>query len=240
MAVAFDVQSSMAMFRKGYTTTSSISYPIPPPTALGGLVAAILGIDTGAADHAAKAAYWGRLGGTSVAYRLLRPVRWFRSTLNFTNSKNPQVNPRIQIKHQFLSSPAYRVYVRGGVEEELREHLERGSSIFTPYLGVAYAIAELSYVGAFPCREVEEPSPEVASVLPWLGEGETLPGIDILGSGPVFKEDVPLQMAEDRRLTGYGSVLYCGDPHRRIKLEKRGDSDLAQVGDDTVAWFPAW
>lgn len=43
MALVFDITSEYAMFRKFYTTTSSISYPFPPPTAIGGLIAAIIG-----------------------------------------------------------------------------------------------------------------------------------------------------------------------------------------------------
>ena len=38
MAVVFEVSGRMAMFRKPYTTTSSISFAFPPPSAIAGLI----------------------------------------------------------------------------------------------------------------------------------------------------------------------------------------------------------
>ena len=48
MAVMFDCSSDMALFRKPYTTTSSVSFAFPPPSAIAGLVSAIIGLDNGA------------------------------------------------------------------------------------------------------------------------------------------------------------------------------------------------
>ena len=53
-------------------------------------------------------------------------VKWKKHSLNFSNTKNPQDNPRIQVKHQFVGSPRYRIYVTGQLEERLREFLESG------------------------------------------------------------------------------------------------------------------
>lgn len=50
LPTVFEVSGRMAMFRKPYTTTSSVSYPFPPPTALAGMIAAILGYDNGASE----------------------------------------------------------------------------------------------------------------------------------------------------------------------------------------------
>ena len=74
MAVIFDCSSSMAMFRKPYTTTSSVSFAFPPPSAVAGLIAAIVGIDNGAWDGGAKAAYWNELAGTRIALSILSPT----------------------------------------------------------------------------------------------------------------------------------------------------------------------
>ena len=42
--VAFDVWADYANFRRGYTNTSSLTYPFPTRTNIAGLVSAILGL----------------------------------------------------------------------------------------------------------------------------------------------------------------------------------------------------
>ncbi|MGB4656082.1 MAG: CRISPR-associated protein Cas5, partial [Bacillota bacterium] len=43
----FEASGPIAMFRKPYTTTSSVSFAFPPPTAIAGMIAAIIGIPNG-------------------------------------------------------------------------------------------------------------------------------------------------------------------------------------------------
>ena len=129
MAVMFDCSSDMALFRKPYTTTSSVSFAFPPPSAIAGLISAIVGLDNGASGNASHAYYWRELAGTRVAVALLAPIQWLRAAVNL---KTPEDKFRAPIKHQFVSSPRYRVYVSGGIEARLRGHLERGNFIYTP------------------------------------------------------------------------------------------------------------
>jgi CRISPR-associated protein Cas5h len=70
MPLVFDVYGSMAMFRKSYTTTSSVSFPFPPPRPLRGFSGAI-------PDLKAKFAWRHRSGlwegwGNSCSLRILR------------------------------------------------------------------------------------------------------------------------------------------------------------------------
>ena len=238
MAVIFDCSSSMAMFRKPYTTTSSVSFSFPPPTAIAGLIAAIIGIDNGSAVNAANAGYWRELAGTKVAVSIRKPTKWLRAALNFWNIKNPQSTPHIQVKHQFVAFPEYRIYVKGGVESVLRERLENNHFVYTPYLGVAYALAQLEYVGF--CEDVPVGKEEVLvdSVIPWM-EGMEL---DIAASGGVFKEIVPLKFTEERALCKSTTVVYSDS--NKLVLRKRGAADVtrcvARGVEDIAAWFPEW
>lgn len=240
MAVIFDCSSSMAMFRKPYTTTSSVSFAFPPPTAIAGLIAAVVGLNNGAGENASSAAYWRVLSGTKVAVSILGSTRWLRAALNFWNVKNPQSTPHIQVKHQFLASPKFRIYVKGGLEERLREKLEKRSFVYTPFLGVAYALADLHYRGTCSDEPVGCDPVEVASVLP-RSEGLEL---DVMVSGGVFKEIVPLKFADDRALLESVTVLYTEGKSKRLLLKKRGVTDVSrctvQNVDDVVAWFPEW
>ena len=66
MAVVFEVSGQMAMFRKPYTTTSSISFAFPPPTAIAGLISGIADIN-GSDEDSCNARYREALIGTKVS-----------------------------------------------------------------------------------------------------------------------------------------------------------------------------
>lgn len=241
MAVMFDCSSDMALFRKPYTTTSSVSFAFPPPSAIAGLISAIVGLDNGASGNASRADYWGELAGTRVAVALLRQTRWLRAAVNFWNVKEPQKNLHIQIKHQFVSSPRYRVYVSGGIEARLRGYLERGSFVYTPCLGVAYALAQIDYIGFCDPRPVEEGEVRVNTVIPWTKEGMEL---NLAESGGVFSERVPFRLTTERALAESIKVVYAADAARPLCLRRRGGLHVTRCAargvEDIVAWFPEW
>ena len=241
MAVMFDCSSDMALFRKPYTTTSSVSFAFPPPSAIAGLVSAIVGLDNGASEDASHADYWEELVGTRVAVALLRQTRWMRAAVNFWNVKNPQTTPHIQVKHQFVASPRYRVYVAGGVEARLRGHLERRSFIYTPCLGVAYALAQIDYIGACDPQPMGEGEVRVDTVVPWEGEGMEL---NLAESGGVFSERVPFRLTTERALAESIKVVYSADVKRPLCVRKRGELHVTRCAargvEDVVAWFPEW
>ena len=263
MAVVFDCSSSMAMFRKPYTTTSSVSFAFPPPSAVAGLLSAIIGLGNGASEDGARADYWSELGGTQIALSILNPTRWLRAAVNFWNVKQPQNTPHIQVKHQFVASPKYRIYVRRGIEARLKECLERGGFVYTPYLGVAYAVAQIDYLGEFQPEPVTEKEFEVNSVLPWL-EDDARPELDIMKTGGVFSELVPFYLTEERALGESIKVVYstkAGHPvdakesqganqkkgprsGHPVYVKERGALNVSRcvVRDmaEIVAWFPEW
>ena len=114
MALAFDIAGPIAMFRRPYTTTSSVSFPLPPPTAVAGLIGAIVGLNNGSDEVGYAAKYWDAMRGTKIAISIINPISWFSTTINFWNLKEPQKSPHIRVKHQFVRQPKYRIYVHGG------------------------------------------------------------------------------------------------------------------------------
>lgn len=236
MATVFEVSAEIAMFRRPYTTTSSVSYPLPTPTAVAGLIAAIVGLSNGCEERSILAQYWRSLQGTRVAVRILAPLRWRWETINFWNVKNPAKSPHIQVKHQFISRPCYRLYVHGGIEGELKKHLLQGTFVYTPYLGVAYAVADIRYCGHYSWEPVASEQVDVSTVVPYTGELE----IDILNSREVFRERIPYRLSEERLLIETLPVLYQTNPERNLRLLKREGLDVTRCGDDMVAWFPEW
>lgn len=242
MSVIFDCSSSLAMFRKPYTTTSSVSFAFPPPTAVAGLIGAIVGLDNGSTQDASSALYWGQFSGTSIAVSIRKPIRWLRAALNFWNVKNPQSSPHIQVKHQFVASPQYRIYVKGSMENTLRQRLENESFVYTPFLGVAYALASVDYVGHCDDIPVETGAVCIDSVVPWNNAESCGIELNLSGSTKLFKEIVPLRLSEKRALIESVNVLYSN--LGQVALKQRGELNvtrcLARGMEDVVAWFPEW
>ena len=141
--IIFDLSGPIAHFRKFYTNSSSLSYLIPPRTALVGLIAAVLGIE--------RDTYYGMFSEEKlkIGVRLNRPVRRILQTLNYlkATSLNEWLNPKehTQIPFELLTADkgvSYRVYVAMPEMDELLEEL--GTRIrehryyYTPYLGECF------------------------------------------------------------------------------------------------------
>ncbi len=238
MALAFDISGPIAMFRRPYTTTSSVSFPLPPPTAVAGLLAGIIGLGNGSHEKASAARYWEDLRGTRIAVSIRNPITWYSGTVNFWNVKEPQKNPHIRVKHQFVKNPRYRIYVWGGVEKELRKYLEAGTFIYTPCLGTAYALAEIEYLGEFDNQPVAKKKVILSSVVPLLSEGKV--DIDIIVSKGVFRDKLPFRLTSQRAFFESITIFYPASPKDGICLTAWEGLDVTCCGDEHIAWFPAW
>ncbi len=241
MALVFNIWGDLAMFRKPYTTTSMVSFPFPPPTAIGGLLGAIAGIDHGAAHGALRADYWPILRGTQVALGLVSPIAWYSSAVNLIKFKSPNgdMSEHIQVKHQLLKHPAYRIYVRGDgpFYGSLRDRLQRGEFVFTPCLGVAYALADFAFAGECDDQPVTEQSTFINTVLPCYGDVHP----DIEASGCLHSEVVPFRLDICRRQQETVNVIYSDQRSgNQIRLQQRGNVEVTQLGGEKVAWFAKW
>jgi len=238
MAVAFEITAPIAMFRRPYTTTSSVSFCVPPPTAVAGLLGAIIGLNNGSGEMAYSAKYWDEIKGTKIALSIITPVTWYSTTINFWNLKEPQKSPHIRVKHQFIRQPRYRIYVHGGLEERLRYHLERGSFIYTPCLGTAYSIAEIEYLGHFTLQPVYEKKIALISVLPLL-ENKNIT-IDISATKSVFRDTLPFRLSDERQLLKTINTIYTPSVNDKLYLASWEGLDVTFYRDECIAWFPAW
>lgn len=240
VVLVFDVSGDMAMFRKPYTTTSLVSFAFPPPTAVGGMLAAITGIDHGASSGAQNARYWEALSGTSIAIAMRAPLRWYTTAVNMIKFKSPSgdMGEHIQAKHQMVKNPSYRIYVRGGdLYDRLKYRLERNEFIFTPYLGVAYALAEICYVGEFEETYLEEAKVPVSTIVPMYRGME----LDVISSRAVHRDLVPFMVDKNRRVQKTVSVAYTDMIiGHELWLKKQGEVEVSQVGEERVAWFEQW
>jgi len=240
MTLVFEVSSNIAMFRKGYTTTSMVSYPFLTPTAAAGVIGAITGIDNGANEQADSAQFWEEMQGTRIGISIGAPLSWFTTAVNLLKFKNRNGDMRehIQPKHQFVKNPLYRVYVNGGkIYDRLKTRLEQGECVYTPYLGVAYAVADVKFIGEISEVEIEDTPVEVNSLIP-VFEGMS---IDISRSTSVFREVVPFELNSQRNFVKSVPVLYSGKGSKEpIVIREKGKLDISRVGEENVAWFDRW
>src|SRR6056297_2513109 len=106
--LVFDIWADYAHFKKYYTTTSPLSFSIPPKTTLYGIVGAILGLD--------KKEYlnYFQQGRAKIGIEIKRPIKKTRISLNLIDTKKARLMSRIdtrtQIKTEFLKDVKYRIY----------------------------------------------------------------------------------------------------------------------------------
>ena len=171
--IVFDMWSDFAHFRRGYTTTSSLTYPFPPKTAIIGLVACFLGIPN---ERNEKENYYKIFTpeNLKIGIRILNPVKTIMIKENLIDPKlGFLLKGRTQIPIQFLKDPKYRIYLwlsknLKNESEKLIEFLKEHKSFYTPYLGITECIANFNFVGSFSFKEPKRKNDcyEIDSVIP--------------------------------------------------------------------------
>jgi len=239
MAIAFEIKGPIALYRKPYTTTSTVSFPIPTPTSVAGLIAAILGFENNSNEHSAASFYWRHMKGTRIAIQRLNHTSWFSAALNFWNTKNPQNNIHNQISHQFVRNPHYRIFVDGNLSNRLGNQMADGQYYYTPCLGTAYALAEPKYLGEFnPTKTSSLDEITVHSVLPLSTQAES--HINFLGTQGIMKDTFPFRLDEKRQVIESITLLYPSSPDRGILLQPWEQLDYFDYQGGAIVWLPSW
>lgn len=209
--VVFDIWGELGHFRRFFTTSSPLTFSFPPPTAVRGIVGAILGLR--------KEEYIGVTNGLDVGVSILSPVKKQRFGLNFIFTKGSRgfeptlfrdrkgdVNKtlRTQVQVEFLKDPKFRVYVSGSEEVigELHSLLKNHRTNYTVSLGLSECLADFSLVGRFRAEKAEVRN-SVNSVIPV----ENVLDIDFR-AGKVMKERVPSAMNENRESIEFKDVIF--------------------------------
>jgi len=138
--VIFDVKGDVGHFRRPDTTATHLTYPFIPPTAVKGLVGAILGKE----DFVTK---------DLVGIQLLAEVNTVSQQMSMLKMGNTFNRPTTI---QLLIKPAYRIYYAGNeYSYELEEKLRNKQFIYHTYLGSAYALTTPIYKGTMDLEELE-------------------------------------------------------------------------------------
>jgi CRISPR-associated protein Cas5h len=202
----FDIWADYAHFKKPYTTTSPLSFSIPPVSTLTGLISAIVGID--------KKEYTEYFSTENCQFsvRIINPVKKIRMGLNLINTKKSfnRIEERTQIKTEFLKDPAFRVFFSHNdskLYNELKRLLEAHLSVYTISLGLSGNIADYNYLGEYVAKKIEPSSFEgVTSVINMklLEKGD----IDFSALGEYFTENIPFWMTKERQVEAYQEIIF--------------------------------
>jgi len=201
--LVFDIWGDFGHFKKFYTTSSPLSFAIPPPTSVYGMLGAILGID--------KSEYLKQLNGktTMVGIQILKPIKKIRMSINLIDTKNSGsfhlIKTRTQIKTEFLKEPFYRFFIHISDEdlfEQLIERVRKKETYYTLSLGLANLIANFEFIDVVESEPLES-SEEVNSVI----LSDNVEDIKIKEGKKYFKERLPIDMKLNREVIAYRDVV---------------------------------
>lgn len=143
MAV-FDIWADYGHFRRGYTTTSPLTYPFPSRTALSGIIAAILGLE--------RNSYYDLFSkdNSAFALQILNPIKKVTFNQNLIDTKTgyylwDNKGQRTQIPFEYLKNPKYRIFVwlkDENLFKKLCELVSQRKTTYTLYMGITEHIAQ--------------------------------------------------------------------------------------------------
>lgn len=219
----FDVSSEYAHFRKFNTTTSPLTYSIPPRPALAGLLGAIIGIEreiafgkynkgiTPLADIFAKSK-------VDLAVQILRPVQKVNIGFNLLDTEKTassffNIKQRTQIEFELLKNPSFRVYVAMSEKdlfEDLVNRVKENKTHFSPYLGLSQFTASLKFVAIQNANLMDtEGFQEVCTAVNLSNiEGNNAIAFDYDSVYFKYNSDtMPVEMQSNRIVTEYSEVV---------------------------------
>jgi len=178
--IAFEVASKFAHFSRGETKGRFIStHYIPPPTAIQGLIAAILGLqrdsyyslfyDSKMALILKKPVEKVSITVNHVSTRGLKPLKSFaKLNYNFANliSQRARENINTQATIEYLRDQEYQILIYAPqIQQRLIKALKERRFVYTPYLGLAHCLAGINYLGVMSARR-KGGKAEIHSVIP--------------------------------------------------------------------------
>lgn len=164
--LVFDIEGRFAHFRKGYTTTSPLTYDFPPRTVVIGMLGAILGyeekryIDEFSIEKC-------RIGVKIInpGYKIRIKENWREGPGGKAEIKNVS-----QVGLEVLREPSYRIYlyhIKDDIFNELQGYIQDGRSIYNPYLGIREFLCKIKYINTYDFDEqLEDRFIEIASIIP--------------------------------------------------------------------------
>jgi len=212
--LVFDINASFGHFKVPYTTTSPLTFPIPPKTSVAGMVSCIIGLD--------KTDYLNYFNQDDfkIAIEILKPIKMIIINENFINVKNVKYFARMpkgkscrtQINIEFLKDPSYRIYLyhkNDKVFKELQNNLREHKSIYTFCMGLSECIGNFIYIGKFISQMVVGNNSfiELSSVLPLSQIDKSTIAFNTNENKKYIKIHLPTHINNNRELVSSDEII---------------------------------
>jgi CRISPR-associated protein Cas5h len=207
--IAFDVRGDYAHFKKVFTNSSPLTYSTITPTALYGLIGAILGLDNDNNDYLNVI----NAETVSVGVRHLTPTEKTNICTNFINTKQKseihKFKNHTQIITEYLYNYSARVYVSFRDDElakKFRDMVAEHKSVYTICLGLSECLADFKYVGEYDAEKLENELVKTGCVIPIdsiVFDKET----NFFKYEFIKEERLPINMKASREVTKYANML---------------------------------
>lgn len=231
--IVLDVWAHFATFRKGYTSTTSSTYPFIPRSAVEGLIGAIVGygreeyplllFDSRIAVELRKTEFSSKIAKTTMGVLLTHSDFWRDQVGKYLENGRTIQHMRGPRSMELLVEPRYRIYFNTAndtVREALARNLRAHETFFTPYLGTNSMMANFEFVGEYDTVDVVPDAGarvSVVSVIPYFSE---VPKVFVGPKATVsFEQNIPLHLGSDRVATGYYSAVYSQNLEQPILVE---------------------
>ncbi|MBE3610457.1 CRISPR-associated protein Cas5 [Campylobacter californiensis] len=167
--VAFKLTGDYAHFSHPATIYSSLTYPVPPKTSIMGLLCAIIG----------EREYY-KLNDIKYSVKIDRQISkksFVFNGIKFALSSSMHIkegyqdaSEKKQFYRELIISPAYTIFLnlehleecyQSAIIKNLKEH----KSVFTPYLGINFCIADFSWIDIKSCSLAQEDKSDVDTIV---------------------------------------------------------------------------
>lgn len=203
----FEVAGDLAHFRRPYAITTALTFPIPPRTALCGLIGAILGLPKNEGLQ--------YLGDDEAIFGLdvLEPLKITSFSVNLLDTKGNSTfrpkpeNPHTPMRYDFIRKPRYRIlFSHNDLGPKLAVALQRRESVYTPCLGLAWLIAW--FEGDVEVQSAElVASPGVAKCSSLVRSEDVLGPVEWDSRGVYQRARMPAEMQPNRQVTRYQEYI---------------------------------
>ncbi|OQX52051.1 MAG: type I-B CRISPR-associated protein Cas5 [Candidatus Cloacimonas sp. 4484_209] len=234
--LVFDIWGDYGRFRRGYTSTSTLTYPFPTRTALAGMVSAMLGLP--------RDSYYELFAeeNSAFALQILNPIKKIRITQNLIDTKygrtpweiqRKKQPPRTQVPFEFLKDSRYRIYI--WMEEKFKGligMIKEHKSFYTPYLGISECIANFEYIGIYDV-EPKNTDGDAVKISSTIKNSENIT-IELEKGKKYGKIRIPGFMNNKRIVKGFLGMIYeedgetikiCKGEYYKVKgLKKEGEN----------------
>jgi len=204
--IAFDIWGDYAHFKKYFTTTSPLTFSLPPRTVLMGIIGAICGLNK---EQYIEAFTRDR---ADIAVSILNPIKKFRIAENLIDTKTAQfmgrIKNRTQIKLEFIKDPRYRIFVSlqdAHLHSSFKEMLLAHKCVYTPYLGISELIANFRYINEYHAeRKMTDECINIVSAV----NNDLVRYLNIETNKEYFSEVMPNDMERQRIVNSYSKIIY--------------------------------